>query len=203
MNIMANKISKSKKSKNCLRVNCLSANQEIKQKKMDFKSYRTQKDLQQITKLGEKINPEFHYSPQVLETFFNKHPKKNAWTSLICTEFTTLCPKTGQPDFAKIFINYIADKLMVESKSLKLYLTSFRQHGHFHEDLIQIICDDLSFILRPRYLEVVGVFTPRGGISIFPFCNYSNNQKEFELIKSERILNYSPGKYSMDLSLIY
>ena len=102
-----------------------------------------------------------------------------------------------------IFINYIADKLMVESKSLKLYLTSFRQHGHFHEDLIQIMCNDLSSLLKPKYLEVVGVFTPRGGISIFPYCNYSNNQKQFKELKIKRLSDYSPGKYAMELSLLY
>ncbi|MBF0359528.1 MAG: preQ(1) synthase [Oligoflexia bacterium] len=168
-----------------------------------LKSYRTSKDLERVTKLGEKITPEFNYAPEILEAFTNKHPNRDAWTSLICTEFTTLCPKTGQPDFAKIFINYIADKSMVESKSLKLYLTSFRQHGHFHEDLIQIICNDLSSLLLPRYLEVVGVFTPRGGISIFPYCNYSNNQEQYKELKNKRLFEYIPGKYSMDLSLLY
>ena len=68
------------------------------------------------------------YSPKLLEAFANKNPKSDAWTSFICTEFTSLCPKTGQPDFARVFINYIADKKMVESKSLKLYLFSFRKY---------------------------------------------------------------------------
>lgn len=143
------------------------------------------------------------YSPQVLESFANKHPHTDAWTSFVCTEFTSLCPKTGQPDFAKIFINYIADKKMVESKSLKLYLFSFRNHGDFHEDCVQKICDDLVALMKPRYLEVIGEFTPRGGISIFPFASYANTQKTYRLLKENRFMNYAPGRFSMDLARIY
>jgi 7-cyano-7-deazaguanine reductase len=146
------------------------------------------------------------YSPEVLEAFPNKNPGKIAWTSFICTEFTSLCPKTSQPDFAKIYINYIANDLMVESKSLKLYLFSFRNHGDFHEDCVQKICDDLVRLLSPNYLEVVGEFTPRGGIAIFPYANYASTKKshaQFQKIRDDRLLNYSPGKYSMDLSKLY
>lgn len=146
------------------------------------------------------------YSPDLLEAFDNKNPGKVAWTTFICTEFTSLCPKTAQPDFAKIFINYIADKKMVESKSLKLYLFSFRNHGDFHEDCVQKICNDLTKLMNPLYLEVVGEFTPRGGIAIFPYSNYSIEKKGFEFykrIKEERLLNYAPGKYSMDLAKLY
>lgn len=143
------------------------------------------------------------YSPEVLEAFDNKNPDKEAWTSFICTEFTSLCPKTGQPDFAKIFINYIADKKMVESKSLKLYLFSFRNHGDFHEDCVQKICDDLVKLMKPKYIEVIGEFTPRGGIAIFPYSNYASKQKKFQEILNNRTLNYAPGKYSMELSKLY
>ncbi len=143
------------------------------------------------------------YSPQVLEAFANKNPGKVAWTTFICTEFTSLCPKTGQPDFAKIFINYIADKTMVESKSLKLYLFSFRNHGDFHEDCVQKICDDLMGLMKPHYLEVIGEFTPRGGIAIFPFAAYSSTDKKFVAMKDQRMINYAPGKYSMELSKLY
>lgn len=143
------------------------------------------------------------YAPEVLEAFDNKNPGKIAWTTFVCTEFTSLCPKTSQPDFAKIFINYIADKKMVESKSLKLYLFSFRNHGDFHEDCVQKICDDLVKLLKPQYLEVVGEFTPRGGIAIFPYANYSSNNKMFARIREERLINYAPGKYTMELSKLY
>jgi 7-cyano-7-deazaguanine reductase len=143
------------------------------------------------------------YAPGVLEAFDNKNPGKVAWTTFICTEFTSLCPKTSQPDFAKIFINYIAGDKMVESKSLKLYLFSFRNHGDFHEDCVQKICDDLVKLMKPHYLEVVGEFTPRGGIAIFPFASYSSNDKKFVALKDQRLMNYAPGKYSMELSKLY
>ncbi|MGB0454986.1 MAG: preQ(1) synthase [Bacteriovoracaceae bacterium] len=154
-------------------------------------------------KLGEKTDYPTDYDPKILECFDNKNPKSDAWVSFICTEFTSLCPKTGQPDFAKIFINYIADKKMVESKSLKLYLFSFRNHGDFHEDCIQKICDDLVKLMKPRYLEVVGEFTPRGGIAIFPYSSFSASSAKYKKIKEHRHREYSPGKYSTDLSKVY
>ena len=89
-----------------------------------------------------------------------------------CPEFTSLCPITGQPDFATIYISYVPDVRMVESKSLKLYLFSFRNHGDFHEDCVNIIMKDLIALMDPKYIEVWGKFTPRGGISIDPYCNY-------------------------------
>lgn len=143
------------------------------------------------------------YSPESLEAFDNKNPNKIAWTTFVCTEFSSLCPKTNQPDYAKIFINYIADKKMVESKSLKLYLFSFRNHGDFHEDCVQKICDDLVKLMKPKYLEVVGEFTPRGGIAIFPYANYAANEAQFQEIKKHRLLNYKPGAYSVELSRVY
>lgn len=143
------------------------------------------------------------YAPEMLEAFDNKNPGADAWTTFVCTEFTSLCPKTNQPDFAKIFINYVADKKMVESKSLKLYLFSFRNHGDFHEDCVQKICDDLTRLMKPKYLEVCGEFTPRGGISIFPFASSSNNELKYKRLKEQRFLNYAPGKYSMDLARLY
>ncbi|PIP89248.1 MAG: 7-cyano-7-deazaguanine reductase [Bdellovibrionales bacterium CG12_big_fil_rev_8_21_14_0_65_38_15] len=144
-----------------------------------------------------------HYAPEVLEAFDNKNPGKVAWTTFVCTEFTSLCPKTAQPDFARIFINYIADKKMVESKSLKLYLFSFRNHGDFHEDCVQKICDDLTKLIKPMYLEVVGEFTPRGGIAIYPFASSSSKDKAYIKLREERLLGYAPGKYSMPLSRVY
>lgn len=164
---------------------------------------RSKKELQNF-KLGEsETEYAVTYNPGLLEAFDNKNPNSEAWTTFVCTEFTSLCPKTGQPDFAKIFVNYIADKKMVESKSMKLYLFSFRNHGDFHEDCIQTICDDLSGLLRPKYLEVIGEFTPRGGIAIFPYANSSNKDKKFKTLRNYRMLNYSPGKYSMDLARLY
>jgi 7-cyano-7-deazaguanine reductase len=154
--------------------------------------------------LGSKVTQyPSNYSPEILEAFDNKNPGKIAWTSLVCTEFTSLCPKTAQPDFAKIFINYIADKKMVESKSLKLYLFSFRNHGDFHEDCVQKICDDLVELMNPSFIEVIGEFTPRGGIAIFPYASHSSNNSVYKKIKEDRLINYAPGKYSMDLAKLY
>lgn len=167
---------------------------------------RTSTRSQELTnfQLGQKSTEyKSHYAPEVLEAFENKNPKSLAWTSLICTEFTSLCPKTGQPDFAKIFINYIADKKMVESKSLKLYLFSFRNHGDFHEDCVQKICDDLFALMKPHYIEVIGEFTPRGGIAIFPFSSRAGANKEFKKLLFDRKINYAPGKYSMALEKLY
>jgi 7-cyano-7-deazaguanine reductase len=144
-----------------------------------------------------------NYSPKLLESFPNKNPQSDAWTTFLCTEFTSLCPKTGQPDFARITLNYIADKKMVESKSMKLYLFSFRNHGDFHEDCIQTICDDLVKLLSPKYLEVIGEFTPRGGIAIYPFCSYANLGKKYQEIKARRFSEYAPGKFTMPFSRIY
>lgn len=166
-------------------------------------SGRDSKELKKF-QLGEaETHYPTTYAPGVLEAFDNKNPGKIAWTSFVCTEFSSLCPKTGQPDFAKIFINYIADKKMVESKSMKLYLFSFRNHGDFHEDCIQTICNDLFALMKPKYIEVIGEFTPRGGIAIFPFASASNSEKKFQELHEQRLLNYAPGKYSVELSKLY
>lgn len=127
------------------------------------------------------------YNPQILETFINKHPDNDYMVTFNCPEFTSLCPITGQPDFAKIIINYIPDKKMVESKSLKLYLFSFRNQGDFHEDCINIIMKDLVRLMDPKYLEVKGIFTPRGGIAIYPFANYGRKGTKYEHIAQERM----------------
>ncbi|MAZ48139.1 MAG: 7-cyano-7-deazaguanine reductase [Halobacteriovoraceae bacterium] len=165
---------------------------------------RTDSELKGVSLLGNQ-NTKYPdtYAPEILESFPNKNPKSEAWTSFVCTEFTSLCPKTGQPDFARIYINYIADKKMVESKSLKLYLFSFRNHGDFHEDCIQKIADDLYNLMKPKYIEVIGEFTPRGGITIYPYVSLDNGSTRFKKIKDLRFSNYSPGKYTLELSRIY
>lgn len=167
------------------------------------KSGRNSQELKNFSLGKSKTDYSFSYNPSLLEAFDNKNPSHIAWTSFICTEFTSLCPKTGQPDFAKIFINYIADSKMVESKSLKLYLFSFRNHGDFHEDCVQTICNDLVKLMKPKYIEVIGEFTPRGGIAIFPYASYGNSEKKFQELYQNRLMNYSPGKYSVDLSKLY
>ncbi len=99
-----------------------------------------------------------------LEVFPNPNPERPYQISMDCPEFTCLCPRTGQPDFATIRIRYAPDRSCVELKSLKLYLWSFRDEGHFHEAVVNRICDDLAKLLSPRWLEVQGDFAVRGGI---------------------------------------
>ena len=141
-----------------------------------------------ITLLGNKnVSYGFEYTPEVLETFQNKHPDNDYFVKFNCPEFTSLCPITGQPDFACIYISYIPDKLMVESKSLKLYLFSFRNHGDFHEDCVNKIMKDLIALMDPKYIEVWGKFLPRGGISIDPYCNYGKPGTKYEKLAWERL----------------
>ena len=137
--------------------------------------------------LGHKSEIPSTYAPEVLEAFENRHPERDYWVQLNCPEFTSLCPITGQPDFADIKIMYIPDRLMVESKSLKLYLFSFRNHGDFHEDCVNIIMDDLIKLMDPRYIEVVGLFVPRGGISIHPYANYGRPGTHYEKLAAQRL----------------
>jgi len=99
-----------------------------------------------------------------LETFPNPHPERDYLISFECPEFTCLCPRTGQPDFATIRIRYVPDQLCVELKSLKLYLWSFRDEGAFHEAVTNRILDDIAGVCSPRFIEVVGDFNVRGGI---------------------------------------
>jgi len=101
-----------------------------------------------------------------LEAFENDHSDRDYWITFDCPEFTSQCPITGQPDFGHIAIRYIPDKLCLESKSLKLYLFSFRNHGAFHEEVVNRVLDDIVKAIRPRKIIVKGEFNPRGGISI-------------------------------------
>ena len=144
-----------------------------------------------LTKLGsEHTEYPTDYDPSVLETFDNKHPGNDYFVKFNCPEFTSLCPITGQPDFAAIYISYIPGIKMVESKSLKLYLFSFRNHGDFHEDCINIIMKDLIKLMKPKYIEVWGKFTPRGGISIDPYCNYGEPDTEYADMATFRLMNH-------------
>lgn len=149
---------------------------------------RTKEDLNSVSLLGnQNTKYAYDYNPSVLETFVNKHQENDYVVTFNCPEFTSLCPKTGQPDFAKIIINYIPRELMVESKSLKLYLFSFRNHGDFHEDCVNMIMKDLVALMNPKYLEVIGIFMPRGGISIYPFANYVGDEKYASLAEQRTL----------------
>ena len=160
------------------------------------KKSKKNKEIKGLTHLGSsKTIYKTDYDPSILEAFDTPFPKPHQWVTLHCPEFTSLCPLTGQPDFAKITINYIPGKKMVESKALKLYLFSFRNHGDFHEKCIETICQDLKKLIKPNYLEVIGSFTPRGGIAIHPFSQTASSSAYFQKILSERKKDYAPGKY--------
>ena len=152
---------------------------------------RSENETNKLTLLGNKdVEYKSDYCPEVLETFVNKHRENDYFVKFNCPEFTSLCPITGQPDFATIYISYIPDELMVESKSLKLYLFSFRNHGDFHEDCINIIMKDLIKLMNPKYIEVWGKFLPRGGISIDPYCNYGRPGTKWETVAWDRLANH-------------
>ena len=101
-----------------------------------------------------------------LESFPNQNPERDYWIRFDCPEFTSICPITGQPDFGHITIDYVADTRCVESKSLKLYMFAYRNHGAFHEAVVNQIADDIITAVAPRQLKVRGEFRPRGGIAI-------------------------------------
>ena len=149
------------------------------------------REKEDLTLLGnQNIKYKDEYSPELLETFINKHQDNDYFVKFNCPEFTSLCPITGQPDFACVTISYVPNVKMVESKSLKLYLFSFRNHGDFHEDCVNVIMKDLIKLMDPKYIEVWGKFLPRGGISIDPYCNYGNKGTKWEKIAENRLANH-------------
>ena len=145
---------------------------------------------EEVQALGRETVYSQTYNPGVLETFENQHQDNDYWVRFNCPEFTTLCPITGQPDFAEIRISYVPDVRMVESKSLKLYLFSFRNNGDFHEDCVNTIMKDLVKLMDPKYLEVTGFFTPRGGISIYPYANYGRPGTKWEELAWKRFAEH-------------
>ena len=126
------------------------------------KKLTTKSDLKRLTILGGKKG----IPGRKLETFPNHHPARDYWVTMHTEEFTCVCPLTGQPDFAKLKIQYIPDKRVLESKSLKLYLHSFRNEGTFHEHVVNVILDDIVGALAPRSCKVTADFAVRGGIGI-------------------------------------
>lgn len=144
-----------------------------------------------LTLLGNQHTTyNYEYNPDILETFENQHQDNDYFVKFNIPEFTSLCPITGQPDFATIYISYIPDVKMVESKSLKLYIFSFRNHPGFHEDCANLIMKDLIALMNPRYIEVWAKFTPRGGISIDPYCNYGKPGTIYEKMAQERLFQH-------------
>jgi len=137
------------------------------QKKMNQE--KAEKDITEgLTLLGREVTQPV----RKLETVPNQHPGRRYTVTLVCPEFTCVCPITGQPDFATITIRYIPDQRIVESKSLKLYFWSYRDEGAFHEHVTNQILDDLVEVMDPLYCHVSGAFNVRGGISITVDAEY-------------------------------
>ena len=157
------------------------------------------REKENLTKLGSRETKySMEYDPSLLESFCNKHPGNDYFVKFNCPEFTSLCPITGQPDFATIVISYVPDERLVESKSLKLYLFSFRNHGDFHEDVVNIIMKDLIKLLDPKYIEVCGRFLPRGGLSIDPYCNYGKPDTRWEQVAWDRMRYHDMAPEQVD-----
>ena len=129
-------------------------------------------DTSKLSLLGAGTTAYRYERPEaaMLEVFDNQHPDVPWVVELDCTEFTSLCPVTGQPDFGRVRIHYAPAGLCVESKSLKLYLGAYRNHGAFHEDCVNRIASDIAARIEPRYLRVFGDFNVRGGIAIKPLA---------------------------------
>src|ERR1700689_2239341 len=111
-----------------------------------------------------------------IETFPNPRPERAYTIEIVCPEFTSMCPKTGQPDFGTVTFRYVPDRTCVELKSLKLYLQSYRNQGIYYEGIVNRLLDDFVKACAPRYLKVTGTFTPRGGITTTVTCEHGTRE---------------------------
>jgi 7-cyano-7-deazaguanine reductase len=124
-------------------------------------------EIAQLTKLGTTTKYTYEEpSVDILEVFENKYQNKDYIVHFEFNEFTSLCPKTGQPDFGEINIQYIPNEKCIETKSLKLYFLAFRQHGSFMETITNKILEDCFNVCKPRWMQVIGSFNTRGGVSV-------------------------------------
>lgn len=162
---------------------------------------RNKQDLEGVTLLGNQNTKYlFEYDPDILERFerhYDPTQDDEQIVNLDCFEFSSRCKKTNQPDFATIYISYIPNKYMVESKSLKLYLFSYQTHRDFHETCIHMIMDDLVKLLEPKFLSVYGDFNSRGGISILPHSIYADEdhqelKKQMQLAVMTETIHHTP-----------
>jgi 7-cyano-7-deazaguanine reductase len=135
---------------------------------------QTRKQEMKNAVLGKKVTKFVFDKPsaRILETFRNRYAKRDYVINIDIPEFTSICPLTGQPDFAIIHIRYIPDKKCIESKSLKLYIFSYRNFPEFHEDCVNRILEDCIKACKPRWVQVIGKFNARGGITITPITEY-------------------------------
>ena len=126
--------------------------------------------------------------PEYLKTFPNRHPERDYFVSFTCREFTTCpCPLTGRPDFASLHIAYLPDTHIIKNASLAQYLATFKNHGDYHEDCINIILKDLVTWISPKYMEIRGQFTPRSSIVTHPYTNYGRPGTRYEALADERL----------------
>lgn len=140
--------------------------------------------------LGKKTAYNYNLADKkILEKFKNPHPTLNYIVRFTCPEFTSICPITGQPDFAKIIIDYVPAKEMIESKALKLYLISYRNHGAFHEDCTLQIAKDIIATIKPKWLRIKGFWYPRGGIPIDVFYQTGEMPKGLFVTSEEDLKN--------------
>jgi 7-cyano-7-deazaguanine reductase len=144
-----------------------------------------------MKKLGKQTAFPTQPSIKILEAVTNPHTDVNYVSRFTCPEFTSICPVTGQPDFANIVIDYVANKSIVESKSLKLYLGSYRNHGAFHEDCTVSIAKDIIKTIKPKWLRIGGYWYPRGGIPIDVFFEHGKKPKDI-FIPEQGVKTYSP-----------
>lgn len=146
--------------------------------------------MKKIKALGNKVNYQLNNpNIKILESVANPHSDTNYSIRFSCPEFTSICPITGQPDFAHLVIDYVPNKSIVESKSLKLYLFSYRNHGAFHEDCTIQIAKDIISCIKPKWLRIGGYWYPRGGIPIDIFYQ-SGKQPNDLFIPDQEISNY-------------
>ena len=131
-------------------------------------------DVSGLSSLGSKETKYKYEGPDVdiLETFPNKYLERDYVVEFVFPEFTSLCPKTGQPDFGKITVNYTPDEKCLETKSLKLYFFAFRSHGSFMETIVNKVLEDCVAVCSPRYMTVIGEFNSRGGVAITVEATY-------------------------------
>ncbi len=147
--------------------------QRMETRKKVFTEHGRSVKARGLTQLGRKVAIPKSPGAARIETFPNRHPNRDYTVRFECPEFTSLCPITGQPDFGRITIEYVPDQRCIESKSLKLYLGSFRNEGAFAESIANRICDDLAAACTPRRMTVIAEFTPRGGIAIRVAAEYA------------------------------
>lgn len=133
----------------------------------------------------------------LLESFPNRFPERDYVISIVFPEFTSLCPVTGQPDFGTICVEYVPDRLCVESKSFKLYMFAYRNHQSFMETITNNILDDLESVLAPRWCRVKGLFAPRGGTQIHVFAEkYRDRSRDLARLVAEWKREPDPGRSS-------